>query len=663
MTSTRATPDAGGLVAPNRGTVELFFREIRRSYEESGELSLEYTISLLAMLDGAAVLQMEKSRRAARLLGIRPLSKSEQTQLAASARSWGSALQNEVAIILPPDTRRLVYNTASSPEQEVGGTKPPPPSPTNAQLGEPISAIAESGTEEHPIGATVLLLGSGEEHEGNLSLLQNNGIFVLRAHRAADFADLCTASVCAIIVGSSWWGSLTQEEQETSLRAIISYSSIVWLKLDTTGLSNSLNDRLSDLLREIRLEDPTVRDVSIGDSSRLTQTHIGRIREASNLLMPDPSIRIVPADLLDSEAALIAAAASKHVRSRNFGVGRLNEIRMRFIPGGRTSAKITLLELDDGGAALVAKVGKAEYIRDEARRFQWFMAKWDRYLFPKVHIHGDIGAILFMLVSDELSPDLPAPTAEKLLDELSGAETWGNGAKLSESDLTEAMCGAVTKLAKLNLVPYTGVGFVNHAWISMDGVKAQLSKGIDWRVDDGSRAFNVVDLIDDCARICQQLDGKATVHGDTHLRNLLIRSKEAFFIDYAYSGPGHPCFDLARLSCAMLMRVLRMIDSEVELAALLEELFVQGRGYEELASKHQRWCSSALNRIAIKTSIQCRKAALSVLDCYRGNIVDYLAVVFAMAVQAFCIPDLQSGVARGILRAIAPSIRAKQQAA
>ncbi len=51
--------------------------------------------------------------------------------------------------------------------------------------------------------------------------------------------------------------------------------------------------------------------------------------------------------------------------------------------------------------------------------------------------------------------------------------------------------------------------------------------------------------------------------------------------------------------------------------------------------------------------------SISILDRYGGNLLDYWAILFAMAIQSFFIPDLQSGVARGILRALAQSIRAK----
>ena len=44
------------------------------------------------------------------------------------------------------------------------------------------------------------------------------------------------------------------------------------------------------------------------------------------------------------------------------------------------------------------------------------------------------------------------------------------------------------------------------------------------------------------------------MHGDVHLRNILIRGEsEVHLVDYAASGPGHPAVDLVRFELALYL--------------------------------------------------------------------------------------------------------------
>ena len=72
-----------------------------------------------------------------------------------------------------------------------------------------------------------------------------------------------------------------------------------------------------------------------------------------------------------------------------------------------------------------------------------------------------------------------------------------------------------------------------------------------------------LDLRLDAARLVAEAATIATVHGDMNLRNVLVRDgREPFLIDYAYSGPGHPCFDLVRFESALMFQMFRMTDED-----------------------------------------------------------------------------------------------------
>ncbi|NUQ75564.1 MAG: phosphotransferase [Polyangiaceae bacterium] len=320
---------------------------------------------------------------------------------------------------------------------------------------------------------------------------------------------------------------------------------------------------------------------------------------------------------------------------------------------------MALLEPDDGGVALIAKVWTAEYIQDEASRFQQFIAKWDRVLLPRMHLHAGIGAILFSLVSDSSESERPAPTAELLFRELSRWENYDVAPHLSEEELCIALHRAVEKLVLLNSVPCPVTKFRSHAWLGLDAMRSNLRKGIQWTVvsEWSGRSINALDQMDWADSICQQLAGKATVHGDAHLRNILLRGVEPFFIDYALSGPGHPCFDLARLSSALIMDVARMLGDEKEFSELLSAIVVEGASYEDVSRRFSKWFSSPVNRVVFGIGVKCRAAAVSVLMKYGGGIRDYVAVKFIIACQCVGVPGLQMGTARAMVRALAGYLR------
>src|SRR5207302_5509218 len=99
-------------------------------------------------------------------------------------------------------------------------------------------------------------------------------------------------------------------------------------------------------------------------------------------------------------------------------------------------------------------------------------------------------------------------------------------------------------------------------------------RGIAWTIPDRDGVERDIFAFRPRARrLVVTLAKYATVHGDVHLRNILVRDdRDPHFIDYAYSGPGHPCFDLVRLESALLFRGFRLTADERLTARLLRML-------------------------------------------------------------------------------------------
>src|SRR5208282_5022229 len=98
--------------------------------------------------------------------------------------------------------------------------------------------------------------------------------------------------------------------------------------------------------------------------------------------------------------------------------------------------------------------------------------------------------------------------------------------------------------------------------------------GMKWYIEhlsgEGNTVYKYIDIA--CKR-ADALSEKVIVHGDVQLRNILVRDgRDPHFIDYAYCGPGHPCYDLVRLESAVLFYCFRMNSTENELAALFSDI-------------------------------------------------------------------------------------------
>lgn len=153
--------------------------------------------------------------------------------------------------------------------------------------------------------------------------------------------------------------------------------------------------------------------------------------------------------------------------------------------------------------------------------------------------------------------------------------------------------------------------------------------------------------------IATNLLHKATVHGDVHLRNILLRDdREPFFIDYACSGPGHPCFDLVRLESALMYGCFRMTADEQSLQALFRYMLQNDPDEADVARDFPGLLSSVGNRLAIRATILSRRACMRVLQNYAGDLRDYIAVRYLVAAQSLTHTHLQTGIVRAAISAL-----------
>jgi hypothetical protein len=163
-------------------------------------------------------------------------------------------------------------------------------------------------------------------------------------------------------------------------------------------------------------------------------------------------------------------------------------------------------------------------------------------------------------------------------------------------------------------------------------------------------------ILDRAYAILDEVGAVAAVHGDVHLRNILCSERDAHLIDFANCGPGHPAFDLVRLECAMTFGYLRQVDTEDSFMDLQRAISVDLLDETELQLQFENWFESALNATLLRAALYCRNACIDVLAVHGADARQYLVAKFAMACRSMDIPNLQTSLIRGAIRAFVSNI-------
>jgi hypothetical protein len=173
-----------------------------------------------------------------------------------------------------------------------------------------------------------------------------------------------------------------------------------------------------------------------------------------------------------------------------------------------------------------------------------------------------------------------------------------------------------------------------------------LDQGIGWNFPLLPNGRSPLDLRQDAVQIVAG-NAVATIHGDMNLRNVLVRDgREPFLIDYAYSGPGHPCYDLVRFESALMFQMFRMTEDESRVCDLMLALNRDGVTLESLADDFHSLCASVGNRVAIQAAIAVKTACVDLLRQYRLPLCHYFAMKLVIACQSLTMPRLQTGIIR-----------------
>jgi hypothetical protein len=605
---------------------------------------IKVCVDVASALEAAPLMDSEKSRRYSLFLSRARLSRVQLTTLAQSWPATSVALSNALASALPLEARPILFGRAGVRQSAMPIERVPAVRAPNS-----IGDSSWKGT----FGGVLLL--ATDEQSANVELLKRERLAPIRLRSVQEFEAHAQTDtdICACVVDSSFTKYLSKSEQVSLFGKIAELSSFVAIRIHDASLQIPYLE-LHQIFRDHQANPraPEYGQLTIRDDSHLKAAEVAYFQAAQNILQAHSRGVFLPAELDESELCTLMAAVQKYSESKMLGdVVSLSSLRTKFIPGGRTSARIAAIQINNKeGIPLVAKIDRKEFILDEGRRFFTFISGADMRLQPSVQIHGATGVIIFGLVDERTDGLLAAPTLENVLQELWWSETYKYKAAPSslQDDLTAGVVHAAEKLAALNRKGATEHNFQDVAGPYIEAFKEVESNGLTWGI-----SVDAVRERDKAEAIFARLPGRATVHGDIHLRNILVRGfREAYIIDYARSGPGHPATDLVRLELSLFINAFRPFWGEAEAIAFQKRINDPRSTADSQMKEFPEISNWKVNRVCIVGMFAARNQALQVLKNYGGTTEDYLAAKLLFAWQGLLFKDLQASLCRAVIQAI-----------
>ncbi len=593
----------------------------------------------------------ERERRLGSVFGRASVNPEDLLSIGeAGAMLRNAILRNALAQLLPPEFRSLVFRPKDAVRQ-----KSPEPQITSAeeiQLSEDLAAEVPSDAEAHTAFSDVIVLSISDD-PATKKLLGSAGFVMLRCQTIDELNKMLETNeeICAFLVENSFLTSLDERQQSALITKLACFSTFVWLRFQEDGLiadNLSVGQRIAS--DRCRTSPPDVTELSFRDGAGLQERELPALRSAQMRLGEGEAHgRFIPGELTAFELKLLGAAMSQYSKRRRFNPGaELTQVTTKFLQGGQTGARVALVKVNDLQVPVIVKLHQKEFILDEARRFLTFIHKDNLELNPEVHLHAGAALIVFGVIPDaHAEAEQPAPTLEQRLtdfwyEEMREPMGSGNGALL-----LKGFTDAARRLSALNQQKCFNKNFRCMANPYLIGIKAMEKKGFDWGFPE--RALTARERAENLLAGADQI---AICHGDAHTRNVLIRGEQGFLIDYAYSGPGHPCSDLIRLELSVYLTRFVQLGGDVALDALQRDLSVERLPLDDLLLSHKSILRSKTNQLCLKMCVIARDLVTEVLAAHKLPWEHYIAVKLLTSWQALQVPNLQQFLARSVISAI-----------
>lgn len=617
---------------------------------------------LQLLSDSATLPERRKGERAASILARGEVSTALAETLVSQVTGYSPAVRNALSTVLPPTFRGRV--TVPQRVTESAALSPPEAPEPSSEHGLAVSGTVEVRAESRDTGSAsiVLVLSASSDQEANATLLRNSGLDPLHFESwASARTDISTmADICGCVVDGSFIREMDGQEQLAFFRELASYSTFTWIRIDESGLRIAFHDVRESIRKARCLLAPLQADaISIQSNGALRESEIPDLLRVQEVLRSYHTVRVHPRQLSAPEGQLLIAAMRKSYEESRYDRAAPGDLlEVEFLTGGYSSARTVLVRIADSVKPEIAKIDRRERVVEEIERFYSFIQAWDPELQPRAFFHAASALILFGIVPDEANLMQPATMLGSCLEELWNAEVFATETRdfqenaLHAANLTAALQRTAEKLLSLNRSRPPTTDFQPHGYPSPNFFARLSARGIDW-----SLAGNPLTAVDKALAQYDLLHGRAVVHGDLHLGNVLIRGgRDPHLIDYASSGPGHPAIDLVRLELALYLGILRQIESDDQYRAFQHAFSLDWQTSGQLEGRWPKIFRCATNRVCIMGCVAARDAALAAVRAHGGSERDYLAAKYLIALQNLVMHRRQSGLTRGVIDSLTPDV-------
>lgn len=626
---------------------------------EEGVQLLEH---LAWMLDAnPSLTDLTKNQRLVPVLKQLNVDQSQLEKIINNEPTLSIVVRNTLARFLPAARRRSATNgeAASPPKRSNSAPTAVDPGTTLIDSAIPLgTGVATVEQEFEPSAVVALSLNHTQDSNRRLITGKDFTFEVIDsvAKLQEDLQD--SSDVSGFLLDSSIMAGQTEEEQRHVLRLVGGYSTFAWIRIDRRGLKLA-HEEVERIIQDIRGATGPIeaRTLSYEANGAVGEAELPWLERARDSLRAHRRVSVVPGELDEKQTRLLVAAAQDYAREYNvLGGVKISSLTTTFIPGGLSGASIAVVRIGDEGHQVVAKIADKDRVLDEIRRFRIFIQNWDDQLRPKVYLHGGSGVVLFALLRVNIASREPAPTLFKALNDLWISEVFDQPSVQHDHDelyLTNAVVGVAVLLESLNSMAPPAGECLDVVHPGDESILKRLdARGITWGLSDKHLSAR-----SKAAARYAVLHGRARVHGDLHLKNVLVRGHDdVHLIDYAASGPGHPAVDLVRFELALFLSFARPLITEQEFVEFQEALSLERVGVEELMVRFPALNKCRINKVAIAGCVAARDRALSTLAKHGGGPDDYLAAKYLIAWQSLLLIDRQTLTARSIIVALEPEL-------
>lgn len=635
-----------------------------RNEDLRGEAGYRLAMDVAESLGRSAGLSKRlQATRLRRLLAMLPLSIDVAERLAAKAPSLPSHLRLALAEALPPELRVAAYASPKSSDTPSGATAfishPPSAQEAGTDSAAPVSADAHSASAdlELPV-ALVLLLSHPDHQDANKTLLASHDLDSIVISTIEELAPLMAGAsdICGCVIDHSFLQPLNEEGQRALFEQLAEHSTFMVLRIHDSALQVSRLDLLDIVRRARRLDAAVPGHVVWFDSDRrLRETELVHFHSAAELLRSHVSATLVLGDLSSDDERLVVAALRERTQSDRFDRrADVSRVTLRPLSGGRSGA-LLLTVRGENGEVYVAKITDKDVAREEVRRFRTFVQDLMPESRPQCFYHGNAAVILSSLVRSDEDRQVPAePIEARLADIWNGQWMGGDDADLRRrADLLgRALVRVAARLCELNSTTPANDEERSYVNPPITHLLALDRDGFEWGFD-----ADVLRARDSACTRCRNLETAAVVHGDLHLRNILVRGdSEVHLIDFASAGPGHPCIDLVRLELALYLGPVRQFEDDADCEAFQHALSVDRAPIAALEAAFPRFFRCHVNRASAVGMVAARDRALAAVHAHGGDVRDYHAVKLLVAWQSLALMGQQGALARAAIRATASAI-------